>query len=222
MLNQLHFSTCNIRLSVTEEESGLPQGMCLQGLARCRLPIFCIFLHAFSFSHSPMLHSGVRAPSVGCKKGFKAVLGIFRMKGKGCFSHPQEANRKIGCQFKGREGPPWKPRAQKGAQETPLLLTHSVAGEQSEESWRLMPLGLEDCGLLQALQMRYQGSWVPNCPVCSCRQALQLCDHTRLQLFLFQTKTPGLDLARTRVTTCSFTDLGQGRMWYCMVSSVSG
>ena len=85
-----------------------------------------------------------------------------------------------------------------------------------------MPSGMEDCGLLQALQMRYQGPWVPNCPVCSCRQALQLGDHTRLQFFIFQTKTRGLELARTTVTTCSFTDLGQGKTWYCTVSSVSG
>lgn len=66
----------------------------------------CLLL--LSQSHAAFRSTGTE---FGLKKGFKAVLGIFHMKGKGCFSHPQEANRKIGCQFKGREGPPRKPRA---------------------------------------------------------------------------------------------------------------
>lgn len=40
---------------------------------------------------------------MGCEKGFKAVLGIACMKGKGCFSQPQEENRKMGCQFKEKD-----------------------------------------------------------------------------------------------------------------------
>lgn len=132
MLNWLYFSTCNITLSRTEEETRWHQGVHLQFLPRHTWVIFCILPLAFS-SRSPMMHSGVQALSECLRKGLVVCLGCFACMGKDASlilrkqTEKRAVNLKAGRDYRGIQ------ELRRGHVRLPLLL----ASVRSTKMWGL-------------------------------------------------------------------------------------